>query len=84
MLILCPAIYHRIFCSYKRYFLQKPYYGVLYLIFGLSIYNTSLAILFGDGFKSYITLLQPCKDTVHVWEMAWNLEEKMRLNVIDY
>lgn len=57
------------------------------MIFGLSIYNTTLSILYNAGLRSYISFLQPCKEIVVLAMLGvvlWNLKDKIRFHLIDY
>lgn len=87
MLIL-PLLYiSAFFAAIKDIFHKNPQGGLLFLIFGLPIYNTSFSILHGAGFKSYIPLLQPFKETIILAMLGyilWNLKKKIRFHVIDY
>lgn len=60
---------------------------MLFLIFGLSIYNTSLSIIYQEGYKSLIFLLQAFKEIVILSMLAvlvFGLKEKIRFHIIDY
>lgn len=87
MLIL-PLLYiSAFFAALKDIFNKNPQGGLLFLIFGLPIYNTTFSILHGSGYKSYIPLLQPFKETIilaMLGYLLWNLKKKIRFHVIDY
>ena len=87
MLIL-PLLYiSAFFAALKDIFNKNPQGGLLFLIFGLPIYNTTFSILHGSGYKSYIPFLQPFKETIilaMLGYLLWNLKKKIRFHVIDY
>lgn len=87
-MLIFPLLYISAFFSAIREILSKnPQGGLFFLIFGLSIYNTTLSILFDFGLKSYIPLFQPLKEIIIIGmliSVVWSLKEKIRLHVIDY
>lgn len=87
-MLIFPLLYISAFFTSIRAILQKnPQGGFFFLIFGLSIYNSTLSILFNFGLKSYIPLFQPLKELIilgMLGSVLWNLKEKIRLHVIDY
>lgn len=87
-MFIFPILYISAFFSAIREILSKnPQGGLLFLIFGLPIYNTTLSILYELGLKSYIPLFQPLKEVVilaMLISVIWTLKEKIRFHLIDY
>lgn len=83
-----PLIYFSAFLkAIKDIFNKNPQGGMLFIIFGLSIYNTSLSILNQAGYKSLIFAFQSFKEITILTMLAvlvWGLKEKIRFHVIDY
>lgn len=60
---------------------------LLFLIFGLPIYTTSLSVMFQLGLRDIISLFQPFKEVVIISVLGisvWNLKSKVRFHSIDY
>ena len=60
---------------------------MLFIIFGLPIYITTLSILNEAGYKSLIFVFQPFKEIVILAMLGaalWGLKERIRFHVIDY
>jgi hypothetical protein len=87
-MFLFPLVYFSAFLiAIKDIFYKNPQGGMLFLIFGLSIYNTTLSILYQAGYKSLILLFQPFKEIVILAMLAvlvLRLKERIRFHVIDY
>lgn len=87
-MLIFPLLYISAFLAAIKDILNKnPQGGLLFLIFGLSIYNTTLSITYAAGLKSYIAILQPFKELVVLTMlvvMVWNLKERVRFHVVDY
>ncbi len=87
-MLIFPLLYISAFLSAFKDILNKnPQGGLVFLIFGLSIYNTTLSILNQAGFKTLIFLFQPFKEVViltMLGVMVWQLRERLRPHVIDY
>lgn len=83
-----PLIYFSAFLkAIKDIFHKNPQGGMLFIIFGLSIYNTTLSILNQAGYKSLIFLFQGFKEIVILAMLAvlvLGLKERIRFHVIDY
>lgn len=83
-----PLLYFSVFLkAIKDIFHKNPQGGMLFIIFGLSIYNTTLSILNQAGYKSLIILFQSFKEIVilamlTVLVLGW--KERIRFHVIDY
>ena len=59
----------------------------LFLIFGLSIYTTSMSVMFKLGFSSSIGSIQSFKELIIIFLLGWNLytfKNKIKLHFIDY
>jgi hypothetical protein len=87
-MLIFPLLYiSAFFTSIKDILQRSPQGGFFFLIFGLSIYNSTLSILFDFGLKSYIPFFQPLKEIIilgMLGSVLWNLKEKLRLHAIDY
>ena len=60
---------------------------LLFLIFGLSIYTTSMSVVFKLGFGSSIGFLQSFKELLIITLLGWNLytyKNQIKLHFIDY
>lgn len=60
---------------------------LLFLIFGLPIYITTLSIAFNLGLRDFISILQLFKEALIVTLLGfqlWNLKARLRLHFIDY
>lgn len=61
--------------------------GLLFLIFGLSIYTTTQSVLFDLGLQKLISVFQPFKELI-ILSIAgvgfFGLKKKLRLHIIDY
>ena len=87
-MFLFPLLYFSAFLiAIKDIFHKNPQGGMLFIIFGLSIYNTTLSILNQAGYKSLIFLFQPFKEIVILSMLAvlvLGLKERIRFHIIDY
>jgi len=87
-MLVFPLLYISVFlAALKDIFQKNPGGGLVFLIFGLSTYNTTLSILYNFGLKSYIPVLQPFKELVIISMLGvaiWNMKDRIRLHVIDY
>ena len=87
-MFIFPLIYFSAFLSaLKDIFRKNPQGGLVFFIFGLSIYNTTLSIVYQAGYKSYIGLFQPFKEITILLMLAvviWGRKEKIRFHAIDY
>ncbi|MGV3684527.1 MAG: O-antigen ligase family protein [Daejeonella sp.] len=87
-MLIFPLLYISAFLSaLKDIFNKNPQGGFIFLIFGLSIYNTTLSILYQAGYRSFIFLFQPFKEIIilaMLGTMVWHLKERIRPHVIDY
>lgn len=87
-MLIFPLLYISAFlAAIKDIFQKNTGGGLLFLIFGLSIYNTTLSILYNVGLKSYIPILQPFKELVVISMLGvllWTMKDRIRLHAIDY
>ncbi|HEY0667940.1 MAG TPA: hypothetical protein VGD22_07180 [Sphingobacteriaceae bacterium] len=87
-MLIFPILYISAFLSaLKDIFQKNPSRGLFFIIFGISIYNTTLSILHSAGFKSYISYLQPFKEVIILSMLGvilWNLKDRVRFHLIDY
>lgn len=87
-MFLFPLIYFSSFLVAVKQLLQGNKQAVLlFIIFGLPIYTTSLSILFLLGFRDVISFLQPFKELMIVSVLGigiWKLNTRIRLHLVDY
>ena len=87
-MFIFPLLYFSAFLiAIKDIFHKNPQGGMTFIIFGLSIYNTTLSILYQAGYKSLILLFQPFKEIVilaMLTVLVLGLKERIRFHVIDY
>lgn len=87
-MLIFPIIYISAFLSaLKDIFQKNPAGGLFFMIFGISIYNTTLSILYDTGLRSSITYFQPFKEVIILAMLGvvlWELKEKIRFHMIDY
>lgn len=83
-----PLLYFSAFLkALKDIFQKNPQGGMLFMIFGLPIYITTLSILNQAGYKSLIVVFQPFKEIVILTMLVaavWGLKERIRFHIIDY
>ncbi|MGB4776093.1 MAG: hypothetical protein WBP45_13020 [Daejeonella sp.] len=87
-MFIFPIIYFSSFLLAVKELIQKNKEGVLlFLIFGLPIYTTSLSIVFQTGFRSMLPLIQSSKEVIVLIMLGisiWELKRKIKLQLIDY
>lgn len=88
MLIIFPLIYLSSFVfALRGILLGKREEVLLFIIFGLPIYITSLCIAFDSGFSGIINMFQLFKETIIVSLLGiqiWTLKRKIYYHLIDY
>lgn len=88
MLIVFPLIYLTSFIfAFRGILLGRREEVLLFLIFGLPIYITSLCITFDSGFSGLINMLQLFKESIIVSLLGiqiWTLNRKIHFHFIDY
>ena len=60
---------------------------MIFLIFGLPIYITSLSVAFDSGFKSFVPFLLPFKEIlilITIGTGIWEMKRKLKLMPVDY
>lgn len=87
-MFIFPLLYFSAFLKAIKDILQKnPQGGMLFIIFGLPIYITTLSILNQAGYKSLVSVFQPFKEIIILGMLGtvlWGLKERIRFHVIDY
>ena len=88
MLLLFPLLYLLSFLYALREVFKGNTQGFLvYVIFGLSLYTTALAIVFNFGYRNFLPILQSFKEVlvaiVFIGSL-WNLKRKLRFHFVDY
>lgn len=88
MLIVFPLIYLTSFIfAFRGILLGRREEVLLFLIFGLPIYITSLCITFDSGFSGLINMFQLFKESIIVSLLGiqiWTLNRKIHFHFIDY
>jgi hypothetical protein len=88
MLIIFPLIYLTSFIfALRGILLGKREEVLLFIIFGLPIYITSLCIAFDSGFSGLISMFQLFKEIIIVTLLGiqvWTLNRKIHFHFIDY
>jgi O-antigen ligase len=60
---------------------------LLFLIFGLPLYVTTLSLVYSTGFKESMTFVQSTKESIIIIVLSaciWNINRKISLHLIDY
>ncbi|MXV51728.1 hypothetical protein GS399_12155 [Pedobacter sp. HMF7647] len=88
MLAIFPVIYISAFLVALKFLIEKKRQGFLiFLIFGLCIYNTVLSITFSLGFTSLIGLFKSLKELIVLLllgiQIYWN-KKTFRFQTVDY
>ena len=88
MLLLFPLLYLLSFLYALREVFRGNTQGFLvYVIFGLSLYTTALAIVFNFGYRNFLPILQSFKEVlvaiVFIGSL-WNLKRKLHFHFVDY
>lgn len=88
MLLLFPLLYLLSFLYALREVFRGNVQGfIVYVIFGLSLYTTALAIIFNFGYRNFLPILQSFKEVlvaiVFIGSL-WNLKRKLRFHFVDY
>lgn len=87
-MFIFPLVYLCSFLLAVREFIRGNMQGILiYLIFGLSIYTTSLTIIFNYGLKDLLIFAQSFKEIIIILVLGinlWFLRIKVRFHFIDY
>jgi hypothetical protein len=88
MLLIFPFAYLLSFFLSLRSLWQKKTNAIfIYVIAGLPIYNTALSIVYGYKLKSWIPVLQSCKELLIVVALIvaiWNYRKKLIPHRLDY
>ena len=88
MLLIFPFAYLLSFFLSLRGLWQKKTNAIfIYVIAGLPIYNTALSIVYGYKLKSWIPVLQSCKELLIVVALIvaiWNYRKKLIPHRLDY
>jgi hypothetical protein len=88
MLLIFPFAYLLSFFLSLRGLWQKKTNAIfIYVIAGLPIYNTALSIVYGYKLKSWIPVLQSCKELLIVVALIvaiWNYRKKLISHRLDY
>ena len=87
-MFIFPLIYiSAFFYALKEIVRGNRQAALVFLIFGLSIYTTSLSVLYNLGLKQIIPFLQPFKELIILSLAAagiWHLKARLRLHPVDY
>lgn len=87
-MFIFPLIYiSAFFFALKEIIRGNRQSALVFLIFGLSIYTTSLSVLYDIGLKGLIVFLQPFKEIIilsMVGAGIWQLKVRIRLHPVDY
>lgn len=87
-MIIFPLIFLLSFMYSMADIIKGNRQGVLlFFIFGLSIYTTTMSLSFVLGFKFLIPVFQPIKELLVLITLGigiYQLKEKLKLNVVDY
>lgn len=87
-MIVFPIIYlSTIIYTLKEFFRGNKNAFLIFLIFGLSIYTTTMSVVFKLGFKESIVFLQPLKELFTLVILVWCVLEyksKIKFHYIDY
>lgn len=88
MLLIFPLIYILSFLyAVKEIFKGNSQGLIVYLIFGLSLYTTALALVFNFGYRGFLPVLQSFKEVLVVivfLSCLWNLKRKLTFHFVDY
>ena len=88
MMFIFPLIYiSAFFFSLKENIRGNRQAVLLFLIFGLPIYITTLSIAFNLGLRDFIGIMQLCKEALIVTLLGFQvftLKTRLRLHIIDY
>ena len=88
MLIIFPLIYFTSFIfALRGILLGKREEVLLFIIFGLPIYITSLCIAFDSGFAGFINMFQLFKESIIITLLGiqvWTMNRKIHFHLIDY
>ncbi len=88
MLLLFPFVYLLSFLYAFRELSKGNSQGlIVYIIFGLSIYTTALAIVFNFGYRNFLPVLQSFKEVLVALVFLvslWNLKRKLHFHFVDY
>lgn len=87
-MIIFPLIYFSTFFYTVKEFLKGNKEGIfLFLIFGLSIYTTSMSVIVKLGLNNYVGFIQTFKELIIVSLLSWSIytyKEVIKLHRIDY
>ncbi|MGB4400723.1 MAG: hypothetical protein WBJ10_15225 [Daejeonella sp.] len=88
MLLIFPLIYILSFLYAVKEILSGNSRGlIVYLIFGLSLYTTALALVFNFGYRNFLPVLQSFKELLVIivfLSCLWNLKRKLHFHFVDY
>lgn len=87
-MFIFPLIYFSAFFIALKNLISRNKQGVLiFLIFGLPIYTTSLSIALQSGFANIVPFMQPFKELLILITLGigiWELNRRIRFQTIDY
>lgn len=87
-MFIFPIIYFSAFAIAIKNLLTRNKQGIfLFLILGLPIYTTSLAVTLQLGFSDLVPVMQPFKEILILITLGisvWELKRRIRLQVVDY
>jgi len=87
-MFIFPIIYFSAFFIALKNLISRNIQGVLiFLIFGLPIYTTSLSLALQYGFADIVPFMQPLKELLILATLGigvWELKNRIRLQAIDY
>lgn len=87
MLVLLPCIYvYSFLTSAYRLFQNKPQYILLFFVFGLPIYITSLSLTYQYGFESWVPVFQSFKEIIVLLTLGFLVfrrKEKLSFTPLD-
>ncbi|TDO20171.1 O-antigen ligase family protein [Pedobacter duraquae] len=87
-MIIFPLIYFTVFVYALKQLFNRNKEGIMiFLIFGLPIYITSLSTAFNTGFKSLVPFMLPFKEVlvlITIGTCVWDLKKRMKVLTVDY
>lgn len=87
-MFIFPLIYFSAFFIALKNLISRNKQGALiFLIFGLPIYTTSLSVALQSGFANLVPIMQPFKELLILFTLGigiWELKRQIRFQSIDY
>lgn len=87
-MLIFPIIYFSAFFIALKNLISRNKQGILvFLIFGLPIYTTSLSVALQSGFEDLVPYMQPFKELLILITLGisiWELDKRIKFQMIDY